>query len=415
MKIIIISFLALIISTAESFGQEYEKYLLKANKSYESGDRETARKLYLEAAEKGNAEAHFALASKYVVTIEESIYHYSEAAKKGHEEALNYALEELLFRANSLSISNPQKALDLYYEAKKANPNLSLYDEENIVKVMKMCAEPKGFDAEQVMDKYGIKDNKDEQYPDYYVWELAEEASREGRFGKPDSELVLNLAIRGGMVPAEFMSAVEEVYANWKKGIVKEFNICDYVTSGLGMAYCASKANNKGEKEREIKLNKLKEKLDKNTVQLLDKAYDTAVQFIELKASNEEDHNGTDYIARIIDSEMKQKNQYLELIETIYAGSLSIFESENSFANTNQKLNEIYQYVLHEVKKKLKESDYPITPDKIKAVQRLWIPYRDASAELFVCLNPSIDKKIWKSWLTKRRIKELKLLLELKY
>ena len=37
----------------------------EANKSYNSGDKETAKELYLKAADKGNTEAHFAIAYKY--------------------------------------------------------------------------------------------------------------------------------------------------------------------------------------------------------------------------------------------------------------------------------------------------------------------------------------------------------------
>jgi hypothetical protein len=398
----------------EAYGQGDEEDLLEANRSYESGDRETAKKWYLKAAEKGSAEAHFALAYKYDVTPAERLYHYSEAAKKGHAEALDYALDLLLFRANSLRIANPQKALELYYEAKKANPDLHLHDEEHVVNVMKMCAEPKGFDAEQFMKKYDIEDYS-EQYPDYYFWELAEEASRGGRFGKPDPELVLNLVIRGGYVPAELMSAVEEVYANWKDGVVKEFNICDHITSGVGGLYCASIKDAHEEEERENKLHTLQKKLGGDAEPLLNKAYDSAVNFIESKASNEEGHGGADQyrIIWIMESEIEQKNQYVELIEKIHAGFVPV--PENSLAKADQQLNKMYQHVLQELQKKAAEGDYPVTPDNIRAVQRLWIPYRDASIELFVHMNPSIDKKIWKSWLTEKRIQEFKLILELEY
>jgi hypothetical protein len=128
MKITSISFLAFVLFTTKAFGQEYEETLLKANKSYESGDQETAKELYFKAAE------------------------------KGHAEALDCVLETLLFRANSLRLADPQKALALYYEAKKAKPGLSLYDEENMVKVMKMCAAPKGFDTEKFIKKYNVEE-----------------------------------------------------------------------------------------------------------------------------------------------------------------------------------------------------------------------------------------------------------------
>ena len=82
---------------------------------------------------------------------------------------------------------------------------------------------------------------KDEDgVPPYYdIWELAEEASKGGRFGKPDPELVFNLVMRGGSVPDEFESAVNEVYHNWKNGIVMQFCICDHVVSDVGIGYCS--------------------------------------------------------------------------------------------------------------------------------------------------------------------------------
>jgi uncharacterized protein YecT (DUF1311 family) len=409
MKIIVISFLAFILFTTAAFGQEYEEYVSEADKLYKSGNREAAKELYVKAAEKGSAEAHFALAYKYVMTPEELFYHYSEAAKKGHAKALDSALEHLLFRANSLK-ADPQKAMDLYDEAKKANPSLSLYDEANAIKLLKMCVEPKGFDGEKFMKKYGLED-KGEQNQDYYVWELAEEASRGGRFGKPDPELVLNLVIRGGMVPAELRLAVEKVHANWKNGIIEEFDICDYITSGIGQGYCASRANDGEENEREIQISTLKDKLGGDAEPLLNRAYGSAVRFIESKASNEEGHGGSGRAAWIVMSEMEQKNQYLALIETIRAGFLPV--PEHSFAKADQQLNEMVRHVLHELQKKAEEDYCPVTPDGVRAVQRLWIPYRDASVELFVRINPAIDENVWKSWLTEKRIQELVLLLEL--
>lgn len=404
---IIFFFLILIIVSAESFGQEYEKYLLEANKIYESGDKEAAKRLYLKAANKGSAEAHFALAYKYIVTPEESVYHLSEAAKKGHSEALDHALDKLLFRANSLRKTDPQGALGLYYKAKKANPGINIHNEEDTLKVMKMCAEPKGFDAEKFMKKYGVED-EDEPY---HVWELAEEASRGGRFGKPDPELIFNLVIRGAEAPAEFMFAVEEAYNNWKNGVVKKFNICDYVSSGWGLGYCASKANDKNKKERDAKLNKLKERLGGDSEQLLNKAYDSAVKFIELKARNEEGHGGSGRVAWMLGSEMEQKNQYLNLIEKINEGFIP--SSGNSFEKADKKLNETYQKVINELEKKAEKEKYFSTQDDIRAVQRLWIPYRDSSVKLFVKINPSIDKNKWNTWFTEIRTKQLKEILEL--
>ncbi|MCB0369297.1 MAG: sel1 repeat family protein, partial [Bdellovibrionales bacterium] len=213
-------------------GGDYAEYLKQAEELVQAGDKESAKKFFEKAADKGSPEAHFALAYRYRVPREEGIYHFSEAAKKGHGKALGYALEYLLFRADSLEYADPKGALALYYKAKKANPDLDLYDEENKLRIMKMCAEAGDFDSEAFCKKYDIQPHSNETL--YHVWQIAEEASRGGRFGKPDPELVFQIVIRGGWVPAEVQYAVEETYKNWKNGEVKEFNICDYITSGAG-------------------------------------------------------------------------------------------------------------------------------------------------------------------------------------
>jgi TPR repeat protein len=128
MQAVFISILASIALSTGAFGQGYEEYLSKADKSYESGDKEAANALYMKAAEEGSAEAHFALAYKYRLPPKESLYHYVEAAKKGHEKALEYALDGLLFQSGGMRTADPQKALDLYLEVKKSYPAIHLAD-----------------------------------------------------------------------------------------------------------------------------------------------------------------------------------------------------------------------------------------------------------------------------------------------
>ncbi|MCF7895674.1 MAG: DUF1311 domain-containing protein [Candidatus Omnitrophica bacterium] len=335
----------------------------------------------------------------------EDVYNFSKEAKSGNSEALKDALNHFLFRANSLRRANPKRALDLYYMAKKTNPDLSIYDEENKLRIMKKCAEAKGFDVEKFMEKYKVKD-EDEAYPFYDVWELAEEASRGGRFGEPDPELVFNLVIRGSWVPAELESAVDETYKNWKNDEIKEFNICEHVTSGVGMGYCMARRDTKDKKKRQAKLKDLQEKLHKTRAPLLTKAYNSMVKFIENKASSEEGHDGTGRTAWIIDSEMEQKNEYLRLINDIYNGFIP--SPANNFEETDRLLNEIYQGVIEKIKARSAKEYYLPSIEELYKVQRLWISYRDNSVKLFIAINPLVEKGIWKSWLAEVRIKQLK-------
>jgi len=404
-------FLSILLSTIllAGCGGNYTEDLKQAEETYQAGDKESAKALYSKAADKGSPEAHFALAYKYHVTSEESIYHYSEAAKKGHGKALGYALEHLLFRANSLKYADPQKALNLYHQAKKANPDLELYDEENKLRIMKMCVEPGKFDAEAFCKKYGLEPENHNTM--YHVWQIAEEVSRGGRFGKPDPELILHLVARGGWAPAELQYAVEEAYKNWKNGEAKEFNICDHITSGGGMGFCASRMNDEDKKDREAKLVNLEEIMGANLSPLIRDAYDSAVKFIEAKASNEEGHGGSGITAWILGSEIDQKNEYLKLIADVHGGFKP--SPANGFDKSDQLLNETYQKVIKDIKARSEKDYYLPSVDELREIQRLWIPYRDASVKLFVTINPSVNESVWKSWLTEVRTKQLKEILSL--
>ncbi|MFH1776309.1 MAG: lysozyme inhibitor LprI family protein [Candidatus Omnitrophota bacterium] len=399
----------LLILVLSGCSKGYNHYLEQAEHAYASGDKELAKDFYSKAADKGSPEAHFALAYKYHVTPEESVYHFTEAAKKGHEKALDYALDALLFRANSLKIADPQRALQVYKQAKKANPSLKLYDEEIKLKTIQMCVEPGKFDAEAFCKKYNLQPENDQTM--YHVWQIAEEVSRGGRFGKPDSKLILHLVARGGWAPAELEYAVEEAYKNWKNGEAKEFNICDHITSGGGMGFCASRMNDEDKKDREAKLIALEEKLGEKSRPLLRNAYDLAVKFIEAKASNEEGHGGSGITAWILGSKIDQKNEYLKLMADIQEGFNP--SPENGFDKADQLLNETYKKVIQDIKARSKDNYYLPSVDELREIQRLWIPYRDASVKLFVTLNPSIDEAVWKSWLTEVRKEQLKVILSL--
>lgn len=68
-----------------------------ADKAFDTGEKDKAKELYLKAAAMNNADAYFAIAYKFVVSKEESIFHFSEAAKMGHAKALEEVFDALFF------------------------------------------------------------------------------------------------------------------------------------------------------------------------------------------------------------------------------------------------------------------------------------------------------------------------------
>ena len=107
-------------------------------------------------------------------------------------------------------------------------------------------------------------------------------------------------------------------------------------------------------------------------------------------------------------SQMEQRNQFVETVEKIAGGYKP--ELPASLDESDTKLNETYWALLaipvHD------GGMQPFSNEEIRSVQRLWIPYRDASAALFHALNPSVPPDIWKAWLTDMRSQQFQQVID---
>lgn len=395
-----------------AMAQTAEEYLKMADNAYNANEKDRAKELYIKAADMHNAAANFALAYKYVCTAAESRHFYSEAAKLGDTDAISYALETLFFRANSLTITNPELALDIYRQWKYHNPNKTFFDEESDTAILKMAIEADPFDAAVFIKKYHITE-KDTNGDDYSIWELAEEASRSQRFGKPDPKLVFQLVCRGGSVPMELSEAIFDTYQAWKENKVAPFNICDYVTSGVGLAYCAEKESEENEKRNVARIKLLSPKLKNNGGVLLAHAYEAATAFIEQKTDNEEGWGGSGYIAWKLGSADSQKNCYLDLVEKVNNG----FQPKlNSKIDYDKELNTVYKKIITELERDPIQGDkFYVDATTVRKNQWLWLKYRDATIQLFVKMVPVTTKHEWQMYLTKARINDLKAVEDLEH
>lgn len=116
-------------------------------------------------------------------TSEGKIYHLSAAAKLGNQVALEMVLNLLFCEANSLQRANPQKALAIYQQAKKANPGIKLDKEDLILSIMQMSVAPGPFNWRSFCKKYNLQPHVPQTVEtEYHVWYLAEEVSQGGTF-----------------------------------------------------------------------------------------------------------------------------------------------------------------------------------------------------------------------------------------
>jgi uncharacterized protein YecT (DUF1311 family) len=383
--------------------------LTKANQLYDAGKKEEAKTAYQKAAAGGNADAHFALAYKYVLNDEERTLHFKEAALGGHAEAMDYFLEAVFFRANDLRKANPFLGMEVYQQAKKEHPQMAFFDEQGEVDVLKKAMEAGPFDADVFIKKYHIDTTLLEE--PYGIWQLAGEASKGGRFGKPDLRLVLQLVSRGGSVPRELAYAIDTAYDCWKNNRPFIFVPCDYVTSGMGMGICANQYAKERDKALRAQLKALAPKLKNNAGQYIMPAYNAASEFIGSKAWKEELHGGSGYAAWAWGSVTDQRQAFVDLVLKLSKGKTPNLKSG---AHPDATLNATYQKLIRQLKiKPLDNAGTKADADGLRITQRLWLAYRDAFVKLASSMVPQVSQQQWLNWITEERIKNFNELLEM--
>lgn len=401
----------LALSSAFTFAQnDFSKDLEKANTLYGSKQYEDAREWYEKAAEKGSADANFYLAYRYVNPEEKTKNYYATAAKLGHSEALSYALEYMFFRANDLVSVDPVAALNLYRQVKALHPSISFYREEWSVRTLEIAASIPKLDGAAFIEKYNLRAD-DNFKSGYYIWELAAAASRGERFENPNSELVMQLIVRGGFVPAEIQGAIQDYYAmtNASDSLV-EFRFCDYVTSGMGLTYCAQKWEVEQDISNANEIQELKASFGLRN-SLLDTAYSATTNFLDAKVWNEEGHDGSGYAMWAQSSLSEQSIKYIEFMTRISKGvSPSV---SNSLQENDKRLNVIYKEIITDLEANpIYGNRFTIDAKGIRKTQRLWLNYRDANTALLVAVSNQKDRGFWNNYFTIERLEQFVSLKE---
>lgn len=384
--------------------------LEKANTLYDAKQYDEARVWYEKAAEEGSADANFYLAYRYTHPEEVTKNYYVKAAKLGHSEALSHALEYMFFRTSDLVFVDPIEALNLYRQVKALHPTISFFNEVEALKTLEIAASIPKFDGAAFIEKYNLEAD-DDFNSGYYIWELAAAASRGERFENPSSELVMQLIVRGGFVPGEVEGAIQDYYAAMNASdTLVEFRVCDYVTSGMGLTYCAQKWEVEEQERLADEIQKLKVFFGlKNS--LLDSAYMATMRFLDAKVWNEEGHDGSGYAMWAQSSLSEQREEYLVFLSELRDNHLP--SVANSFKVNDKRLNVNYKNIMNELKRNpIYRNRYTIDAEGFRETQRLWISYRDRNTALLIAISNRKDEDFWNNYFTVKRLEEFETLEE---
>ncbi|WP_211828719.1 lysozyme inhibitor LprI family protein [Kistimonas asteriae] len=389
---------------AQNSRRDVDAILENAEHAYTAGQKKKALALFAQAAEQHSGEASYALATKFDLEPQQAFEHYLDAARLGHEKALEIVLDRLFYNAESEQASDPAMALRIVQSALRFNPDAISASKTSI---LSRCAEAGKFSLPAFLSKYGLTQLYEESRGlEYFVWELAEEASRGGRFLREDDRLTLQLVCRGGWAIAETEDAVETVHAQWKAGTQKPFNICDHITSGYGAGYCAMRMEQAAEKERFARLEQLKPHFSSENFIYLQQIYDVAKTFIETKAETEEFHAGSGRNAWVQASTTNQLDAFIGLINLVVEKQVPIPTTD--YKSADKALNKIYQTVIDKLRKQPYEAfNLRVTAEDVRKVQRQWIGYRDQLSRFLHTINPDVSIEQWGTLLTQARSAQL--------
>lgn len=231
MKIILITFSLLAYTLVVNADNMTTSQIFdEAERLYKNKEKIEAKTLYFQAAEAGNINAYFALGYLYSDDKNEKLHYLKKSAENGHTKGMEKFLDFVFFRADSFIFSNPKLAMEVYQKGKYSNPNIGIYKEEDKIKTISKCLEPKSIDVSSFIAKYSVDINDS-------PWRWARKISLE----ENNPELVFNLICLGGRVPNEKKYAIRDYYESWKRNESKEFNGCDYAASNWTLAMCSRK------------------------------------------------------------------------------------------------------------------------------------------------------------------------------
>ncbi|MBW8824169.1 MAG: DUF1311 domain-containing protein [Xanthomonadales bacterium] len=201
--------------------------------------------------------------------------------------------------------------------------------------------------------------------------------------------------------PAEVSGRLEHLDAIASGKDRKPMDICDDITSGMMMGFCAAHEGDAARAKRETRWTSLQSSWTPAQRSALADMRKVAKAYFESVSREETDMSGT---ARGALAEAAYENldkALLTDVEHFERGKFPATRAQD-FAGADRALNATYKKVLA----RLANSEGPygtVTPDGVRTTQRLWLGYRDAWARFAAARYPAVGADAWRAWLTRDR------------
>lgn len=237
-----------------------------------------------------------------------------------------------------------------------------------------------------------------------------------GRGVARDFALARRFACEAGGAPAEVEARLQHLAAMEQAGDRAEpIDLCDDITSGYMMGFCADRDARVRAGEREWMYQQLLDGWSDADQEAWGELRGTATAFFDARVENEVDVSGTARGAMIAGERDALEAQLFDSLLAFERGEFPQGDAQ-ALSAIDAKLNASYAAARKAAAVEDADAMFgplgTIRPEGIRDTERVWIRYRDAWVAFGAKRYPSVSADAWRTWATTQRERQLRELYE---
>lgn len=241
---------------------------------------------------------------------------------------------------------------------------------------------------------------------------------------KRNPSIAISLACENDIVTSWFWEvrpeALEMLHTTKDQIALDEhFELCNYVSSGVGAGECASLEERKKEFIRQRKIAQLAQHWSQEQKIAFQYVEKTQADFFSSHANHETQSCGTSHFENVVRRVSEQKDNFLKDLTQFMLGKFPAREtgtvtqsSTRAAKEADRKLNKSYKALMRSFAKS-KGVGCDLSAPHIRATQLLWLKYRDSWLDFAKINYPNYPLDEWKLWINMQRVNQLDGVLKL--
>jgi uncharacterized protein YecT (DUF1311 family) len=209
--------------------------------------------------------------------------------------------------------------------------------------------------------------------------------------------------------PAELDGRLEHLDAMaGSPGKRERFDLCDDITSGYMMGFCASRGADAAKVDRDRRVTALTASWSATERAAFAKVRAAADAYFEACVDGEVDMSGTGRGAMAVGAREGLEDALVSALDAFGKGQLPQGGAAE-FAAADKQLNANYTAAMNYYKAQAAEGTAgSVKPEGIRGAERAWIRYRDAWVAFGAQKYPAVGADAWRAYFTRERAQALK-------